>query len=159
MTGTLRLASSRVLQSCIVAGASFPAWLPLLQGLGYQAMLILTRNSTVLPLIEVFTPHTCAVWCSGDWSSLVLDLALLDEPQLVGFSDVRLGPNEFRLFETLKLQWISTTWPVGGNLPTGRGTHNMVNHSAVGGVTTRTTRLSAWSPCHLPIISATPIGW
>jgi hypothetical protein len=142
----------------VVASASFPSWLPLLKSLGYQPILILTHDPSALPLIEVFTPKTCTVWCSRDWKQFIPDQELRSTKLLVVFADVRLGLHKFSLFEALEIQWIATTWPVRGNPSKWHEIRIQATHSDVGGVSAQHTRMSLWRPLHLPPVIARKVG-
>jgi hypothetical protein len=114
----------------------------LLKALGYQPNLILTHDPSALPLIKVFTPKTCTVWCSRDWTQFVPDQELLSSRLFVVFADVQLGLQEFSLFEALDIQWIASTWPVRGNPSKWQEIRAQVTHSDVGGVSSQHTRMT-----------------
>jgi len=129
------LLHSRERHPCVLFSDKFPVWLPFLEELELEPVMVVTWSEEHLGLIEALVPDTCMIWCGNEWHRLELGASYFGKGRVLGLVDCQLVEAVFRIAELMSIFEIVSTLTPRRIPPHWLRRGKAIHQSQVGGVT------------------------
>jgi hypothetical protein len=133
--GYVKVRRDGKLKPCVVFGQSFPSWLPVLHGLGFEAVIVLLRMDEHLAQVEAFVGNKYVIWCGSDWGAFGHTVPNFSGQECCGLVDSRLTGEAMSLFGLMSVQQVAGTKHARWGFTGWSSDQIDVPHSKVGGIT------------------------
>mmetsp|Transcript_23391 Transcript_23391/g.35454 ORF Transcript_23391/g.35454 Transcript_23391/m.35454 type:complete len:235 (+) Transcript_23391:520-1224(+) len=136
------LSTSVKARKCVVFGQNFLSWLPCLESLQLDLVMVILQDSRFLTLVEELVPESCIIWVGTNRVPSQTRYPNFASRSVLGLWEGGSTPAAFQLFDRMGL---SEVLSIGSPRKTPSRwcyTSESVDHHACGGVTTATHRFT-----------------
>mmetsp|Transcript_23409 Transcript_23409/g.35507 ORF Transcript_23409/g.35507 Transcript_23409/m.35507 type:complete len:219 (+) Transcript_23409:2839-3495(+) len=126
--------------------AFFLTWIPFLDSLRLDPVMVVLRDDKHLALVEALVPDSCVIWIGTDWITALTRCPNFANRSVLGLWEGRSTPGLFQLFDKMGL---SEVLSIGSPRKTpSRWFHAslLIKHDTCGGVTSTKHRFTWFAP-------------
>ena len=138
VVGSRRIEATRTLTPCVLFGDDFSSWASCIGELGFRATVVVLDSPTFLPLIRSLVEASCQIYVGGVPSGL-------NTSAQIAFIDGRITTGRFHMGQAFGLTTIVATRGLRRSLPGWISKSCNIQHSLVGGVTTKQVAVTVCS--------------
>jgi len=129
------LLHSRERRPCVLFSDKFLVWLPFLEELELDPVMVVTRSEEHLGLIEALVLDRCMIWCGNKWHRVELGASHFGEGRFLSLVDCQLVEAVFPIAESMSIFEIVSTLTPRHISPHWLRRGKAIQYSQVGGVT------------------------